>query len=92
MLGTYFTIVLALFIVMLVGAILGYSGNLDDQIKKPFMKALNLYRDQPSNQAEDGYKNVWNDVQKEVNLLSNLVYNNLRDKFGCYLLKKFYET
>ena len=68
MLGTYFTIVLALFIVMLVGAILGYSGNLDDQIKKPFMKALSLYRDQPSNQAEDGYKNVWNDVQKEVRL------------------------
>jgi len=66
MLGTYFTIVLALFIVMLVGAILGYSGNLDDQIKKPFLKALNLYRDQPSNQAEDGYKNVWNDVQKEL--------------------------
>jgi len=66
MLGTYFTIVLALFIVMLVGAILGYSGNLEDQIQKPFMKALNLYRDQTSNEAEVAYKNVWNEAQKEL--------------------------
>jgi len=66
MLGTYFTIVLALFIVMLVGAILGYSGNLEDQIEKPFMKALKLYRDQPSNEAEEAYKSVWNEAQKEL--------------------------
>jgi len=67
MLGTYFTIVLALFIVMLVGAILGYSGNLDEQIKKPFTKALNLYRDQTNdNVAKEAYKDAWNEAQKEL--------------------------
>merc|ERR1712043_106260 len=47
LLGTYFTIILALFIVMLIGAILGYSGNFEDTIKTPFEKALKKYNDQP---------------------------------------------
>ena len=67
MLGTYFTIILALFIVMLVGAILGYSGDFEKTIKNPLKKALNEYDDQPgTDDSKIALKNIWNEVQKEV--------------------------
>ena len=72
MLGTYFTIILALFIAMVVGAVLGYSGNLESNIKSPLLKALNEYDDNPGDTtpqdaAKKALKTVWNEVQEEVN-------------------------
>ena len=66
MLGTYFTIILALFIAMVVGAVLGYSGNLEDNIKNPLESALNKYDDKPGDNKAEALKAVWNEVQKEV--------------------------
>jgi len=67
MLGTYFTLILAMFIVMVVGAVLGYSGNLDEIIKNPLMEALEKYKDQPGdNQGLVAYKAAWNEVQSEL--------------------------
>jgi len=68
LLGTYFTIILALFIVMLIGAILGYSGNFEDTIKTPFEKALKKYNDQPAadDKSAQDYKSIWNEVQTEL--------------------------
>ena len=68
LLGTYFTIILALFIVMVIGAFLGYSGNFEDKVKTPFETALKKYDDQPAedNQSAQNYKAVWNKVQAEV--------------------------
>jgi hypothetical protein len=45
MLGTYFTLILVMFIVMVVGAVLGYSGDLDKAIKDPLKTALSKYKD-----------------------------------------------
>jgi len=67
MLGTYFTIILALFIVMLVGAILGYSGDFEKTIKNPLKKALNEYDDQPgTDDSKQALKSIWNKVQEEL--------------------------
>ena len=66
MLGTYFTIILALFIAMVVGAVLGYSGNLEKNIKSPLLKALELYEDKPDDDGGKALKSVWNKVQEEV--------------------------
>merc|ERR1719192_3109967 len=67
MLGTYFTIILALFIAMVVGAVLGYSGNLESTIKSPLKNALNSYDDKPGNNpAKGALKTAWNEVQKEL--------------------------
>jgi len=69
MLGTYFTLILAMFIVMVVGAVLGYSGSLEKAIKSPLKSALELYDDSATEQSNAGmwaYKNVWNEVQKEL--------------------------
>ena len=67
---TYFTIILALFIVMIIGAFLGYSGNFEDTVKTPFEKALKKYNDQPAedDQSAQNYKSVWNEVQAEVRI------------------------
>jgi len=67
MLATYFILVLAMFIVMVVGAVLGYSGNLEETIKRPLNKALLAYDDNPSpNSPKEAYKNIWNKVQSEL--------------------------
>merc|ERR1712183_923048 len=67
MLGTYFTIILALFIAMVVGAVLGYSGNLEKNIKSPLLTALDMYRDNTDeNTPGVALKAVWNKVQEEL--------------------------
>jgi len=69
MLGTYFTLILAMFIVMVVGAVLGYSGDLDKAIKDPLKTALTKYRDDATMESNGGlyaYKEAWNTVQKEL--------------------------
>jgi len=67
MLGTYFTLILAMFIVMVVGAVLGYSGNLEENIKNPLNKALAAYDDNPkAGSSKAAYKTAWNEVQQEL--------------------------
>jgi len=66
MLGTYFTLILAMFIVMVVGAVLGYSGNIEEIIKKPLMEAMKPYDDQSTETGKEAYRNVWNEVQAEL--------------------------
>ena len=67
MLGTYFTLILAMFIVMVVGAVLGYSGDLDKAIKDPLKSALSKYKDDVTETDPlFAYKAAWNTVQEEV--------------------------
>ena len=80
LLGTYFTIILALFIVMLIGAILGYSGNFEEKVKSPLEKALKKYNDQPGDDKNaQNYKSAWNEVQAEVRTNSKKYF--LRQKY-----------
>jgi len=69
MLGTYFTLILAMFIVMVVGAVLGYSGDLEKTIKEPLKNALSKYRDNVTQETDEKlffYKKAWNEVQFEL--------------------------
>jgi len=68
MLATYFTLILAMFIVMVVGVVLGYSGNLENTIRNPLKKALSKYRDDITEPTDPlyAYKSVWNEVQQEL--------------------------
>lgn len=69
MLGTYFVLILALFIVMIVGAVLGYTGDIEESLKGPLNEALTHYKD-TATQADDptgfAYKQAWNEVQSEL--------------------------
>jgi len=67
MLGTYFVLILAMFILMIIGAVLAYSGNLETTIKDPLKKALEKYDDSADETTPEGaYKGAWNEVQKEL--------------------------
>ena len=66
MLGTYFTIILALFVAMLVGAIIGYSGDLETQIKKPLKDAIKLYDEGKNDNGVPEFRSVVDELQKEV--------------------------
>jgi len=68
MLATYFTLILAMFIMMVVGVVLGYSGDLENTIRKPLKKALSKYRDDVTEATDPlyAYKTAWNEVQQEL--------------------------
>jgi len=68
MLGTYFVFILGLFIVMVVGAVLGYTGNFEESMEKPLMTALKSYNDSATKSDEEAfaYKTIWNEVQSEL--------------------------
>jgi len=81
MLGTYFVLILATFIVMVVGAVLGYTGSIEDSLKTPLKEALEQYRDGPGNdEAQEAYKKVWNQVQKELKCCG---VEDVRDWTNC---------
>lgn len=65
MLGIYFIIMLLLFILCIVGAVLGYKTDLEADIKSPLIKALKEYKDDPKTDAEKAYKTAWNKAQEE---------------------------
>jgi len=68
LLGTYFVFILGLFIVMVVGAVLGYTGNFEESMEKPLMTALKSYNDSAleSDKEAFAYKSIWNEVQSEL--------------------------
>jgi len=68
MLGTYFVFILGLFIVMVVGAVLGYTGNFEESMETPLMTALKSYNDSATDSDTEAfaYKKIWNEVQSEL--------------------------
>jgi hypothetical protein len=66
MLGTYFTLLLAMFIIMVVGAVLGYSGTFESTIKDPLLKSIKKYQDNPQDAGKEALKKGWNEVQEEL--------------------------
>jgi len=81
MLGTYFVLILATFIVMVVGAVLGYTGSIEENLKGPLLDALAEYRDGPNlDEKQEAYKSVWNEVQKELKCCG---VENAKDWFNC---------
>jgi len=66
MLGTYFTFVLLLFILLLTGGILAYSGDLKNTIKTPLLKTVAKYDDSATDGKAAAYKKAWNSIQKDM--------------------------
>jgi len=68
MLGTYFTIILALFIAMVVGTVMITQGDLGEKIKVSLKKELKMYDDTPedNNAKAQASNTFWNLVQEEL--------------------------
>merc|ERR1739848_960204 len=67
MLGTYFTLVLVMFIVMIVGAVLGYSQSMDDigEALKTSMKKFKDKTDDETDKTDKAITDAWNQVQTD---------------------------
>ena len=64
MLATYFTLILAMFIVMVVGVVLGYSGNLENTIRNPLKDDLSKYRDDVTEPTKFSFiKNLYSQLR-----------------------------
>ena len=68
MLGTYFVIILVLFIIMIVGAVVGYSQSMNE-IEKAVEKTIPLYKDDPNaagvEQKSKAITEAWNLIQSQ---------------------------
>ena len=67
MLGVYFTIILSLFIVMIVGAVIGYSQSLSE-IKQPLMDSTAKYDKDSSEKQAITVTKAWDKVQEDVSV------------------------
>lgn len=68
MLGTYFTVILVLFIVMIVGAVIGYSQSLSE-VEGALAKSMAKFVDDPEttdDKAKKAITEAWNAVQGDV--------------------------
>ena len=67
MLGTYFTLILVMFIIMIVGAVLGYSQSMD-KIEDALDKSMKKFRDSTDNIKDDEkvVTEAWNTIQTDV--------------------------
>ena len=66
MLGTYFAIILLMFIVMIVGAVFGYSQSLDE-LKKPLVDSMSKYNPEDDASADQkAITTAWDQVQNDV--------------------------
>ena len=68
MLGIYFAILLLFFILLIVGAVIGYSQSLEE-IKKPLEDSMNLYDpDKTDDKQAKAVVKAWDKVQSDVSI------------------------
>ena len=66
MLGSYFAIILLMFIVMIVGAVFGYSQSLEE-LKKPLVDSMSKYSmAEDASESEKAITKAWDQVQYDV--------------------------
>ena len=72
MLGTYFTLILAMFVVMIVGAVIGYSQSMDE-VRGAVEKSMDKFKDNVDAEGvtkeEKAITNAWNTLQGDVSYL-----------------------
>ena len=70
MLGTYFTIILVMFIILIVGAVIGYQASFDeigDQLDNTMKKYVDKSKQNDDTPKEDlAITKAWNSVQEDV--------------------------
>jgi len=92
MLGTYFAVILLMFIVMIVGAVFGYSQSLDE-LKKPLLASMGRY--DPTDGATADQKAVtaaWDQVQMDYTCCGVDSYTEWKESNNAYLDGEGYEV
>jgi hypothetical protein len=72
MLGTYFAAILVMFIIMIVGAVIGYSQSLSE-VEDQLILSMAKFKDDPGeDKTEIAITTAWNTVQEDVILILSL--------------------
>jgi len=92
MLGTYFTVILLMFITLIVGSVIGYATSID-KVEEAIEKTMPKFKDNPDN-ANDEEKAItaaWNTVQKDYACCGSSFNNtyNSWTKSGAYPVNDF---
>ena len=91
MLGTYFTLVLVMFIIMIVGAVLGYSQSLDE-VGGALKDSMKQFVDEPKDETDTTKKAItdaWNQVQTDVSFSCQFSLCHLA-VFSCFQVLFFF--
>jgi len=81
MLGTYFTLILVMFVVMIAGAVLGYSTSMD-KLEGALEKTMPQYQDKIETATNDSQKAIteaWNEVQTSLKCCGTYLEKNATD-------------
>jgi len=81
MLGTYFTLILVMFVVMIAGAVLGYSTSMD-KLQDALEKTMPQYQDNIETAKNDSQKAIteaWNEVQTSLKCCGTHLEKNATD-------------
>ena len=76
MLSTYFAMILVLLVLVIVGAIMGFTVSLN-AIKKPLEKTMKKYKENPSTAEETTIKTLWDEKQKAVSKILEKINTTL---------------
>lgn len=78
MLGTYFTFILVMFIILIVGAVIGYS-QAADQIKDPLKKSMEKYKINAESKEEQAIQQAWDGLQEDFQCCGIDAYGDWKD-------------
>ena len=75
MLGTYFTLILVMFVVMIAGAVLGYSTSMD-KLQGALEKTMPQFKEGATNDSQIAITEAWNEVQTSVSAFMLHIFKN----------------
>ena len=75
MLGTYFTLILVMFVVMIAGAVWGYSTSMD-KLQGALEKTMPQFKDGTTNHTQMAITKAWSEVQTRVSAFMLHIFKN----------------
>ena len=75
MLGTYFTLTLVMFVVMIAGAVWGYSTSMD-KLQGALEKTMPQFKDGTTNHTQMAITKAWSEVQTRVSPFMLHIFKN----------------
>lgn len=85
MLGIYFTLLLTMFIVLIIGAVIGYSQSLDE-LKKPLLSSTKKYDEKSVDTKIQTLTKAWNRVQTDVSSTNMQLIEVLSEVHSLYMV------
>ena len=74
MLGTYFAIILAMFIILVIAAVIGYTQTIEE-LEKPLKKSIAKYDPSKDDKTSKAVTKAWDNLQTDVSFIRIPLYS-----------------